>query len=160
MVLCATGRRRHVTQWENGYEFRPGRWAHRDFNFETPSTDLTATEKTLLKLRRAELRTLRLSRSLPRRAAAPADEDADAGGRGRSPVGMLGASNYARLATGGKFTLADHPCEKQVVRLRDPAGAAPGDRQQPPGQRHGRGLHTTTTTSKPSPTTCHSGRCA
>ncbi len=25
-------------------------WAHRDFNFETPSTDLTATEKTVLKL--------------------------------------------------------------------------------------------------------------
>src|SRR5262245_2532314 len=27
----------HVTQWEHTYEFRPGRWAQRDFNFETPS---------------------------------------------------------------------------------------------------------------------------
>ena len=31
----------HVTRWEHAYDFRPGRWAQRDFNFETPSTDLT-----------------------------------------------------------------------------------------------------------------------
>src|SRR4051812_33783037 len=38
LYYAPTGRRRHVTQWEHGYEFRPGSWAQRDFNFETPST--------------------------------------------------------------------------------------------------------------------------
>ena len=44
LYYAPTGRQRHVTQWEHGYDFRPGRWAHRDFNFETPSADLTASE--------------------------------------------------------------------------------------------------------------------
>ncbi|MGZ5901244.1 MAG: type VI secretion system tip protein TssI/VgrG, partial [Reyranella sp.] len=49
-----TTRSGHVTQWEDAYDFRPGRWAQRDFNFETPSSDLTTNEKTMLKLRNAQ----------------------------------------------------------------------------------------------------------
>jgi hypothetical protein len=44
----------HVTRWEHTYAFRPSRWSQKDFNFETPSTDLTTTEKTVVKLRSAE----------------------------------------------------------------------------------------------------------
>ncbi|MBI4201544.1 MAG: type VI secretion system tip protein VgrG [Chloroflexi bacterium] len=32
-----------VTQWEHQYEFRSGKWAHTDYNFETPSVDLSAS---------------------------------------------------------------------------------------------------------------------
>ncbi len=114
LYYAPTSRRRHVTQWEHGYEFRPGRWAQRDFNFETPSTDLTATEKTVLKLRHAESferydypgRYLQKSRGTAvTRALMQAEEAAH--------QSAWGTSNYARLAVGGKFTLAEHPCESK-----------------------------------------------
>jgi type VI secretion system secreted protein VgrG len=109
-----TGRRRHVTQWEHSYEFRPGSWVQRDFNFETPSTDLKATEKTVLKLRRAEAferydypgRYLQKNRGTElTRALMQAEEAAH--------QSAWGASNYAGLAAGGKFTLAEHPSESK-----------------------------------------------
>jgi type VI secretion system secreted protein VgrG len=37
-----------VTQWERAQEFRPGRFTHRDFNFETPGQDLTASARTVV----------------------------------------------------------------------------------------------------------------
>ena len=107
MYYAPTGRRRHVTQWEHGYEFRPGSWAQRDFNFETPSTDLTTNEKTVLKLRRADAferydypgRYLQKSRGTQlTRTLMQAEEAAH--------HSVLGASNYAGLATRPTFTLA------------------------------------------------------
>ncbi len=114
LYYAPTGRQRHVSQWEHGYEFRPGSWAQRDFNFETPSTDLTATEKTVLKLRRAEAferydypgRYLQKGRGTElTRGLMQAEEAAH--------QSAWGASNYARLAVGGKFSLAEHPCESK-----------------------------------------------
>jgi type VI secretion system secreted protein VgrG len=114
LYYAPTGRRRHVTQWEHGYEFRPGAWAQRDFNFETPSTDLKATEKTVLKLRRAEAferydypgRYLQKNRGTElTRTLMQAEEAAH--------QSAWGTSNYAGLAVGGKFTLAEHPCENK-----------------------------------------------
>src|SRR5947209_417014 len=32
-----------VTEWRHEHEFRTGKWSHTDYNFETPSTNLTAT---------------------------------------------------------------------------------------------------------------------
>ncbi len=40
----------HITSWAHQYEFRPGKWAQTDFNFETPSTSLMAKTGSLVKM--------------------------------------------------------------------------------------------------------------
>lgn len=40
----------HILSWEHSYEYRPGKWAHTDYNFETPSTNLAAKTSTLIDL--------------------------------------------------------------------------------------------------------------
>jgi len=40
----------HLTHWEHGYEFRTGKWAQTDYNFETPSTKLMTNESTTVSL--------------------------------------------------------------------------------------------------------------
>src|SRR5262249_52223522 len=40
----------HITHWEHQYEFRPGKWAHTDYNFEDPGTNLLASTDTLVDL--------------------------------------------------------------------------------------------------------------
>ncbi len=37
-----------LTSWDHQYEFRPGKWAHTDYNFETPSTSLLTNTKTVI----------------------------------------------------------------------------------------------------------------
>lgn len=37
-----------LTQWDHQYEFRPGKWAQTDYNFETPSTSLLVNTKTVV----------------------------------------------------------------------------------------------------------------
>jgi type VI secretion system secreted protein VgrG len=39
-----------ITAWEHQFEFRPGKWTHSDYNFETPNSDLKAETKTVVKL--------------------------------------------------------------------------------------------------------------
>jgi type VI secretion system secreted protein VgrG len=102
----------HVIQWEHSYDFRPGRWSQKDFDFEKPSSDLTTTEKTVLKLRNAQTferfdypgRYIdkglgsRLTRTLME-----AEETAH--------HSVQGCGDYPCLDAGVKFTLARHPCE-------------------------------------------------
>ena len=120
----------HVTQWENIYTFRPGRWSQRDFNFETPSNDLTTTEKTILKLRNAETFErfdypgLYTNKSLGGKVTRKLMEAEEA-----AYHAVLGASDYPCLDTGFKFTLASHPCEAEstayvVRRVRHEATCA------------------------------------
>ncbi len=40
----------HISLWEHQYEFRSGKWAMTDYNFETPSTSLMVNTSTLVKL--------------------------------------------------------------------------------------------------------------
>ena len=40
----------HITSWEHAWEFRTGKWAHTDYNFETPSNSLMTTEQTVIDL--------------------------------------------------------------------------------------------------------------
>jgi len=40
----------HITLWEHAWEFRTGKWAHTDYNFETPSNSLMTTEQTVIDL--------------------------------------------------------------------------------------------------------------
>ena len=103
-----------VTRWEHIYTFRPGRWSQRDFNFETPSNDLTTTEKTVLKLRNAETFErfdypgLYPNKSRGGKVTRKLMEAEEA-----AYHAVLGASHYPCLDTGGKFTLASHPCEAE-----------------------------------------------
>jgi len=39
-----------ITGWEHQYEFRSGKWAQTDYNFETPSTSLMTNTKTVVSL--------------------------------------------------------------------------------------------------------------
>ena len=40
----------HITNWERRYEFRTGKWAQTDYNFETPSVGLMSTESTVMSI--------------------------------------------------------------------------------------------------------------
>jgi type VI secretion system secreted protein VgrG len=40
----------HISRWEHQYEFRSGKWAQTDYNFETPSTSLMVQTKGIIKL--------------------------------------------------------------------------------------------------------------
>jgi type VI secretion system secreted protein VgrG len=39
-----------ITRWEHQYEFRPGKWAHTDYNFETPTTRLMANTNSVVNM--------------------------------------------------------------------------------------------------------------
>jgi type VI secretion system secreted protein VgrG len=39
-----------INHWEHSYEFRTGKWAQTDYNFETPSTSLLSTVQTIVDL--------------------------------------------------------------------------------------------------------------
>jgi type VI secretion system secreted protein VgrG len=39
-----------LTEWEHRYEFRPGRWAHTDYDFEKPRVNLMANQDTVVPL--------------------------------------------------------------------------------------------------------------
>jgi type VI secretion system secreted protein VgrG len=43
-----------ITRWHRGYEFKPGKWAQRDFNFKTPGDKLNTNKNTLLKVPQAQ----------------------------------------------------------------------------------------------------------
>jgi type VI secretion system secreted protein VgrG len=40
----------HITSWEHRYEFVSGKWAHTDYNFETPNTNLKTETKAKVKI--------------------------------------------------------------------------------------------------------------
>jgi type VI secretion system secreted protein VgrG len=40
----------HILSWEHHYEFRSGKWTRTDYNFETPSTSLLTTTRTIIDL--------------------------------------------------------------------------------------------------------------
>jgi type VI secretion system secreted protein VgrG len=39
-----------ITGWEHQFEYRPGKWCHTDYNFETPKTDLKAETQSVVDL--------------------------------------------------------------------------------------------------------------
>jgi type VI secretion system secreted protein VgrG len=104
----------HITQWEHAYDFRPGRWAQKDFDFEKPSSDLTTTEKTVLKLRHAEAFERYdypggyIDKSLGTKLTRTLMEAEEA-----AYHAVRGTGNYPCLDIGGKFTLVSHPCEDE-----------------------------------------------
>ena len=39
-----------ITQWRNGYNYRPGKWMQRDYNFERPTDDLKTNKNTVINI--------------------------------------------------------------------------------------------------------------
>lgn len=128
----------HVHSWTHRYEFRPGKWTANDYNFETPSTSLAATTKTVVDLT----------------GTAKYERYDHPGGYGKKADGEAivklrmeeeeagyevvdGGSNCCTFTPGGKFKLTSHDCAseegKKVVVTRidhaanDNSFAAGGD---------------------------------
>jgi type VI secretion system secreted protein VgrG len=47
--ITGTPQRATITSWEHAWEMKPGAYAHTDYNFETPSTKLLTSRKTVVK---------------------------------------------------------------------------------------------------------------
>jgi type VI secretion system secreted protein VgrG len=103
-----------VTKWEHNFEFRPGKWAQRDYNFETPSTDLTTNEKTLLKLRgAAKFERFDYPGLYPQRGRGTQLTKTLMQVEETAHHSVLGASTYPSIDIGRRFSLTQHPIEKQ-----------------------------------------------
>jgi type VI secretion system secreted protein VgrG len=99
----------HVGSWDHRYEFRSGKWAQADYNFETPSTSLLTNADTLVKL--------------PGNAAYelydyPGEYRQKSHGQGLTTIRMQeeeaphdvvsGSGRCCTFTPGGKFTLQGH----------------------------------------------------
>ena len=112
----------NVSQWRHSYQFRSGKYAHKDFAFKTPSQDLSTTESSLLKLQHASAFEI---------YDYPGGYTQKGDGQQLTRLRMeeheaayhtvAGASICASFFAGGKFTMARHHVqaeEKQEYVLR------------------------------------------
>jgi type VI secretion system secreted protein VgrG len=104
----------NVSQWRHSYQFRSGRYAHRDFAFKTPSQDLLAKESSVLNLPRASAFEIY---DYP--GGYTQKEDGQQLTRLRMEEHeaayhtITGASICASFFAGGKFTMAQHHLEAE-----------------------------------------------
>jgi type VI secretion system secreted protein VgrG len=101
-----------VSAWQRRHEFRSGKFAHTDYNFETPSTSLLASSPTTVSL--TDIAKYELF-DFPGNHAVTAD------GTSRSKVRIeeaeagydtaAGTGQCCSFAPGGKFTLTGHPTD-------------------------------------------------
>jgi type VI secretion system secreted protein VgrG len=115
-VAYATGTRaqNHVSAWEHRYEFRSGKWAQTDYNFEAPGASLLTGTNTLLDLAGADRLELfdypGLYQKKPDGEALiklrmeEEETDYDV---------ATGASRCCTFTPGGTFTLKGHDCEAE-----------------------------------------------
>jgi type VI secretion system secreted protein VgrG len=115
VVYDAAGHRfAHIREWEHQYEFRSGKTALGDYNFETPADDLTARSSTIVPLPDAKKFEL---------FDYPGGYGVKADGAERTKVRMeeeetpydvvRGAGTCCTFTPGGTFTLTDHDCESE-----------------------------------------------
>src|SRR5262249_24906699 len=104
----------HISAWEHQFEFRPGKYSHTDYNFETPSTKLLASEGTIITdvpdATKFEIfdypGDYMISANGKTRAKLRIEED-------EAPYHTItGASNCCTFTTGGKFQIEDVDAEK------------------------------------------------
>src|SRR5262249_24879514 len=105
----------HITQWDHQYEFRPGKWAHTDYNFEAPSTSLLAGTNTVVDLPGA---------NKSEGFDCPGDHTAKGDGEAAVKLRMeeeeashdvvMGASQCCTFTPGGKFTLEGHDLDGEA----------------------------------------------
>ncbi|MCU0959988.1 MAG: type VI secretion system tip protein VgrG [Pirellulaceae bacterium] len=129
----------HLTSWEHRYEFRSGKWAQTDYNFETPSTSLltqTQTNVTLADAKKFELF------DYPGEYAQKSDGEAEVKLRmEEEEVGydvVHGGSGCPTFTPGHKFTVKSHPAAAEKNKsyvitsiqhsIREPMAYASGDR--------------------------------
>jgi type VI secretion system secreted protein VgrG len=104
----------NISQWRHSYQFRSGRYAHKDFAFKTPSQDLLTKESSLLKLQQASAFEIYdypggyMQKGDGQQLIRLRMEEHEAGYHTVS-----GASSCASFFAGGKFTMARHHLEAE-----------------------------------------------
>lgn len=103
-----------ITTWEHGFRFTSGKFTQNDYNFETPSTDLTSTESTVITL--SDVSNYELYEY-------PGFYKTASDGTSIAKIRMqehewpyetiVGLSTYASLTAGGKFEVKDHPVDSE-----------------------------------------------
>lgn len=98
-----------ISAWEHRFEYRPGKWAHTDYNFETPKTDLKADTKSVVDLEGNDKYEIF---DYPGKYAKKDEGDAQVRVRMEEdevPYDVVSGSSYCRSFTpGGKFTVTEH----------------------------------------------------
>ncbi len=104
----------HLSSWEHGYEFRPGKWAATDYNFETPSTNLMTSSTTVVKLTGNDKFEVY---DYPGEYAKKADGEALVKVRMEEEEAehdvVSAGGNCTTFTVGGKFTLKKHDCTSE-----------------------------------------------
>ena len=99
----------HVAAWERQCEFRSGRWAHTDYNFETPRTKLLTSTNTLIDLPGVEKFEVF---DYPGDYRVKSEGEADARIRMEEEEAshdvVAGAGSCCTFTPGGRFTLRNH----------------------------------------------------
>jgi type VI secretion system secreted protein VgrG len=105
----------HVSEWEHRYEFRPGKWAQTDYNFETPSTSLMTNTNTVVKLPGNDRYEVY---DYPGEYLKKGDGEAATKVRMQGdevPFDVVaGAGTCSTFTPGGKFTLKKHDCASEA----------------------------------------------
>ncbi len=105
-----------VSRWERHYEFRSGKWAQSDYNFETPTTSLLTNESTVLRIEGNQKYEF---------YDYPGDYDTKGNGETLTKLRMeqeesgydtaTGAGNCRFFSSGYKFTLEKHEQASQNI---------------------------------------------
>ncbi len=114
--------RDRITSWRHQYEFRPGRWAQTDYNFENPGGNLATPANVLLA---KEKSVLRLSETDKYEVYDyPGDYLEKEEGKAETRTHMeedeapydvvVGSSTCKTFTPGGKFTVTRHGSESEV----------------------------------------------
>lgn len=118
-AVCASTLNEHhstdnVTRWEHGYEFRTGKWAHTDYNFETPATKLLVNVDTLVKVgNNTKFEFYDFPGEFEKAEQAEGEaklriEEVEAGHET-----VQGSSHCRSFGPGGKFTLTKHAADAE-----------------------------------------------
>ncbi len=104
----------HIMSWKHTYQFRPGAWAHTDYNFKSPGQPLLATESTLMKFQNAknfeifdfpgEYRNRDYGKDLARIRMEELEADHDL---------VSGSSSCKTFSPGLSFTIGRHRCKSE-----------------------------------------------
>jgi type VI secretion system secreted protein VgrG len=104
-----------ITSWDHQFEFRPGKWAQTDYNFETPHTNLASTANSVVKQPGTEGYEIY---DYPGEYKTKAEGDAQTTVRmeeDETPYQVTHASSTCKTFTcGGKFTLSRHDIKDEV----------------------------------------------
>jgi type VI secretion system secreted protein VgrG len=105
----------HVTQWEHHYEFRAGKWAHTDYNFEAPATALLVATTSLVKLPpNDKYEIYDYPGQYEKKEQGEADVKVRMEEEEQACDVVVGQSNCGSFAPGGKFKLKSHACPSEA----------------------------------------------